>query len=345
MDASEKTKHGTTSHSPHLSLILRVFLVLGLASLEFEANAQFRFPQLPSPPRIIFGGFRPFFPRPRPRPRPPRPPFLVPSSQFLQQQQQQNRFPQRPFSGPLASLFDFGRPPRPTRPQRPPPPPSRRPPSPPLPPLQSNSISPPLTFGPPPAAQQFSPARPALSAPPPSFQQTNDLSFRPPQVVTSQNPIISVDGFGAPRPDSIVSISQLPSQQQARPLLPRPSPQPSPQQFTVTLSSCPPPLIGPSSNNIIGMTPPPPPAPSVPPTPPPTPPPLPPQTTVVVTVTQPSTIGPLVPITARPSRPLSPPSSNALDDLLVNPVPSLNAGILPLANEKPSETQLFPPFT
>ncbi|XP_066943185.1 uncharacterized protein [Macrobrachium rosenbergii] len=266
--------------------VLRVFIVLGLASLQFEANAQFRFPQLPSPPRIIFGGFRPFFPRPRPRPRPPRPPFLVPSSQFLQQQQQQQ----------------------------------------------------------PPVAQQFSPARPALSAPPsPSFQQTNDLSFRPPQVITSQNPVISVDGFGAPRPDSIVSISQLPSQQQSRPPPPRPSPQPSPQQFT--LSSFPPPLIGPSSNNIIGMTPPPPPAPTASPTPRPTLPPLPPQTTVVVTVTQPSTIGPLVPITARPSRPLSAPSSNALDDLLVNPVPSLNAGILPLANEKPSETQLFPPFT
>ncbi|XP_066943183.1 uncharacterized protein [Macrobrachium rosenbergii] len=325
--------------------VLRVFIVLGLASLQFEANAQFRFPQLPSPPRIIFGGFRPFFPRPRPRPRPPRPPFLVPSSQFLQQQQQQqNRFPQRPFSRPLTSLFDFGQPPRPTRPQRPPPPPSRRPPPPPLPPLQSNSISPPLAFGPPPVAQQFSPARPALSAPPsPSFQQTNDLSFRPPQVITSQNPVISVDGFGAPRPDSIVSISQLPSQQQSRPPPPRPSPQPSPQQFT--LSSFPPPLIGPSSNNIIGMTPPPPPAPTASPTPRPTLPPLPPQTTVVVTVTQPSTIGPLVPITARPSRPLSAPSSNALDDLLVNPVPSLNAGILPLANEKPSETQLFPPFT
>ncbi|XP_068232272.1 uncharacterized protein [Palaemon carinicauda] len=265
----------------------------------------------------------------------------------------QNRFPQRPFSRPLASLFDFGRPPRP-RPQRPP---SRPPPPPPPPPPQplptlSISISPPLAFSPPPVSQQFIPSRPAPPPPPPpSFQQTNDLSFRQPQIITSQNPFTNPNGFGSPRPDSIITISQGPPQQQSRPSPPRPSPQSlpppqsfsSPQQFTPTQSPFPPPLIGPNSNNIIGMTPPPPPAPTPPPTPPPTLPPIPTQATVIVR--QPTTIGALVPITARPSRPLAPPSSNALDDLLVNPVPSLNAGILPLANEKPSETQLFPPFT
>ncbi|XP_068232273.1 uncharacterized protein [Palaemon carinicauda] len=288
-----------------------------------------------------------------------------------------NRFPQRPFSRPLASLFDFGRPPRP-RPQRPP---SRPPPPPPPPPPQplptlSISISPSLALVQvfnkswfnvilkselqqfyfflfqPPVSQQFIPSRPAPPPPPPpSFQQTNDLSFRQPQIITSQNPFTNPNGFGSPRPDSIITISQGPPQQQSRPNPPRPSPQSlpppqsfsSPQQFTPTQSPFPPPLIGPNSNNIIGMTPPPPPAPTPPPTPPPTLPPIPTQATVIVR--QPTTIGALVPITARPSRPLAPPSSNALDDLLVNPVPSLNAGILPLANEKPSETQLFPPFT
>lgn len=61
---------------------LALLVVVATASV---VQAQFRFP-LPSPPRILFGGFRPLFSRPRPRPR-PRPPVLVPANQFLQQQQ------------------------------------------------------------------------------------------------------------------------------------------------------------------------------------------------------------------------------------------------------------------
>lgn len=66
---------------PYPQVWLALLVVVATASV---VQAQFRFP-LPSPPRILFGGFRPLFSRPRPRPR-PRPPVLVPANQFLQQQ-------------------------------------------------------------------------------------------------------------------------------------------------------------------------------------------------------------------------------------------------------------------
>ncbi|ROT71212.1 hypothetical protein C7M84_010480 [Penaeus vannamei] len=199
---------------------LALLVVVATASV---VQAQFRFP-LPSPPRILFGGFRPLFSRPRPRPR-PRPPVLVPANQFLQQQQ--------------------------------------------------NQIAPP---------------------PPPPPQQPPPQTFRPSQPATQPQ---TVQAFPAP-------------------------------------------ISGPNSNNIIGMTPPPPPAPQALPAPPapaaPRPTPArPPPAPIAPPPTTPQ------PVTARPVIPIAP-VSNSLDNLLVNPVPSVNAGVLPLANEQPSEDQKFPPF-
>lgn len=300
-------------------------------------RAQFRLPKLPTPPRIIFGGFRPFFTRPRPRPR-PRPPFLIPANQFLQQQNLISPLPSfRPQFQPQPTDTPAPRPPRPPPPRRPPPPP------------QSNNFFPPPSRPQPPATVQFTPSRPDGSQsnfqqtnapsfrpppqPQPNFQQTNAPSRRPSSPPTTPRSV-DLNGFGAPRPESIIQTSQIFSQPQIQPPPPRPSSPPSfssPQSFPPSSqSSFPQPLLGPNSNNIIGMTPPPPPRPTPPPPPPPP---------------RPSTLGPLVPITLRPDQAITAPSSNSLESLLINPVPSVNAGILPLANEKPLEAQRFPPFT
>ncbi|MPC24952.1 hypothetical protein E2C01_018046 [Portunus trituberculatus] len=155
--------------------------------------------------------------------------------------------------------------------------------------------------------------------------------------------------FGALRPDSILNS---PSPQQPSHGRPRPSPQQSfPSQ------GFPAPLPDLSDNNIIGMTPPPPPPPRARPqltTTRPRPPQSPPQPRPQQRPQQrpqpqpqpqpPRAPPPRLPTTALPQRPFTSPQSNSVDELLANPVPAVNAGVLPLANEKPQQPQLFPPL-
>ncbi|XP_063876831.1 proline-rich protein HaeIII subfamily 1-like [Scylla paramamosain] len=182
---------------------------------------------------------------------------------------------------------------------------------------------------------QSQPARPPkqqVFQPPPSPQP------RPPQ---TQRPFVpsppDLANFGAPRPDTILNA---PSPQQP----PQGPPRPSPQQ-SFPSQGFPAPLPDLSDNNIIGMTPPPPPPPRARPqltTTRPRPPQPPPQL-------QPQPQAPRAPpprplTTGLPQRPFTSPQSNSVDELLVNPVPAVNAGVLPLANEKPQQPQLFPPL-
>lgn len=139
--------------------------------------------------------------------------------------------------------------------------------------------------------------------------------------------------FGAPRPDSILN-APLPQQSPQGPPRPPTPPRPSPPK-TFPSQGFPAPLPDFNDNNIIGMTPPPPPPPRARPQP----------TTSLSRPPQPPRLPPSRPqTTAIPQRPVTSPQSNAVDELLVNPVPAVNAGVLPLANEKPQQQQLFPPL-
>ncbi|KAK8722782.1 hypothetical protein OTU49_012039, partial [Cherax quadricarinatus] len=141
-----------------------------------------------------------------------------------------------------------------------------------------------------------------------------------------RKPPSDLSGFGSPRPDSLITNSQS---QPRRPQAPPPEIFSPSKPITN-------PLPNPITNTILGMTPPPPPRPQAPkpislPSPPSPPPP---------TILQAVDLA-----TPRPIRPLPPINSNSVEELLVNPVPAVNAGVLPLANEKPSEQQLFPPLS
>lgn len=292
-------------------------------------QAQFRFP-LPSPPRILFGGFRPLFSRPRPRPR-PRPPVLVPANQFLQQQQRFRLCLGR--NGRLHRCHRFRTENQIVPPPPPPPQQVFRPQPQPLPQPQSS-----IVFAPPPVSRPTPPPPPPPAPPAPPAPQfippsppSNSVQFRPPPPPPSPSPINDGRNFGSPKPDSLLL---QPPPQTFRPSQPATQPQ--------TVQAFPAPISGPNSNNIIGMTPPPPPAPQALPAPPapaaPRPTPArPPPAPIAPPPTTPQ------PVTARPVIPIAP-VSNSLDNLLVNPVPSVNAGVLPLANEQPSEDQKFPPF-
>lgn len=71
------------------------------------------------------------------------------------------------------------------------------------------------------------------------------------------------------------------------------------------------------------------------------------------TVNRPPNIqSPNRPVLSKPSDPsdlqfdsLNSLNSNVVDDLVINKVPPVNAGVLPLAHEQPSQLELFPPFT
>lgn len=148
-----------------------------------------------------------------------------------------------------------------------------------------------------------------------------------------------LSNFGAPRPESL--LNGPPSPQGP----PRPGPSIQPRPNFNPPQAFPQPIPDLSDNNIIGMSPPPPPPPKPTPALPPPPRARPQPTTQRPRPPQPPPTPPPKATAAPPKRrPVPSPQSNDIDGLLVNPVPSVNAGVLPLANERPDQPQLFPPL-
>ncbi|XP_050723624.1 uncharacterized protein LOC127002103 isoform X1 [Eriocheir sinensis] len=292
-------------------LAVAVVVVLAVAS---SVEGQFPFRSLPSPPEIIFGAFRPLFqPFLRSRPRQPRPvrPFRpFGPGVFCSPRGRGCRFFRLENQRPLQS------------PPRPPPPP------------QVFQPSPPRPF---PPQQAFQPQQQ------PVFQQHQQPNPAPrPQQQFVQSPP-DLSNFGAPRPDTILNSPSSPQ----GPPRPRPNIQPRPNQPQPFAPSqpFPQPIPDLNDNNIIGMTPPPPPPPPRRPLPqPPSPPRARPQPTQRPRPPQPQPQPPSPPPPPPRKKPVTSPKGNAIDGLLVNPVPSVNAGVLPLANEKPDQPQFFPPL-
>lgn len=337
---------------------MKVSLIVVVATMVLAVtDAQFRLPNL-------FSGLRPLFGRPRrpqrPRPRPRPQTIFVSAGQFFQQNEQSNSIPQ---SSPASSFFATGQDvefrPRPVPAPRPSPAPRPQP-------------------APRPSQPAPRPApRPTQQPPPPPPSSQSQVVIQRPQSVL--RPLSNGGGeFGALKPSSILSTS-LPFQSAPPPLqifnddnrIEDQSSQSSPRRpeqsieffepstiFKVTNEkpgiqgeSFPNPLPLQNDNNIIGMLPPPLPISTTSTT----------TTTGTVIVTQ----APLFSVTSAPA-PLSTvsqlntqqssdsprpddivatgPETNSIDSLILNPVPLVNAGILPLAGEISNDQQFFPPF-
>ncbi|XP_076034538.1 uncharacterized protein LOC143021132 [Oratosquilla oratoria] len=199
----------------------------------------------------------------------------------------------------------------------------------PLPPRPTIITQPPSPPPPPPTFQRPQSTQPPPPPPPPPPSRPPVPPTRP--VSRPRPPVtnfIPESTFGSPRPDDVI-FGQRPG-----PVVVGP---------TTVVST------GGFGPNIIGMKPPPPP----PPPPPrqitraptrPAPPPPPTRPPVILTTAPVRPPPPPAPVVVFSSPAAITPPSNSLDELVVNPVPSVNAGVLPLANEKPSELQLFPPL-